>query len=170
MVSAVSKARFCPESARSDGYERRRPEETLLYQLVQQHWPRFLERADVFPEVPIRQWVCSLPWRLRYALGYDRRLCADVLGAFTGALRHGRPRPDSSSSTSARPEQRVHAPVRSGAAFWLRKPRPGRVGGSRRRSGPSCGRLRNASGARPRGEVDSRRSEQDHFACWDVLS
>ena len=41
---------------------------------------------DVFPEVPVRQWVCSLPWRLRYAMGYDRRLCADVLGAFIGAL------------------------------------------------------------------------------------
>ena len=154
MVSAVSKARACAASARSDGYERRRPEETLLYQLALEHWPRFLERAeevgglpafivrefdeyltcgrlehgfvhlacracghemhvsfsckrrgfcpsclgrrmsdvaahlcdDVFPEVPIRQWVCSLPWRLRYVLGYDRKLCADVLGAFIGAL------------------------------------------------------------------------------------
>ena len=42
---------------------------------------------SVLPEVPIRQWVCSLPWRLRCALGYDRRLCADVLGAFTDALK-----------------------------------------------------------------------------------
>ncbi|MFT5358736.1 MAG: hypothetical protein ACI9KE_005975, partial [Polyangiales bacterium] len=41
----------------------------------------------VLPEVPIRQWVCSLPWRLRCALGYDRKLCADVLGAFTKALK-----------------------------------------------------------------------------------
>jgi hypothetical protein len=40
----------------------------------------------VLPDVPIRQWVCSLPWRLRYAMGYDQRLCADVLGAFIGAL------------------------------------------------------------------------------------
>jgi len=36
----------------------------------------------VIPEVPIRQWVCSLPWRLRMHLGYDRDLCADVLEAF----------------------------------------------------------------------------------------
>ena len=47
---------------------------------------------DVFPEVPTRQWVCSLPWRLRVLLGYDRRLCAEVMSAFTGAvsrsLRH----------------------------------------------------------------------------------
>jgi len=40
----------------------------------------------VLPEVPIRQWVCSLPWALRYPLGYDRRLCADVLDAFVRAL------------------------------------------------------------------------------------
>ena len=47
---------------------------------------------DVFPEVPARRWVCSLPWRLRVLLGYDRTLCAEVMTAFTGAvsrsLRH----------------------------------------------------------------------------------
>jgi hypothetical protein len=36
----------------------------------------------VFPEVPVRQWVCSLPWRLRVLLGYDKRLCAEVLEVF----------------------------------------------------------------------------------------
>ena len=41
---------------------------------------------DVLPEVPTRQWVCALPWRLRVLLGYDRALCAEVLLAFTGAL------------------------------------------------------------------------------------
>jgi hypothetical protein len=30
--------------------------------------------------------VCSLPWRLRYAMGYDRKLCADVLDAFITSL------------------------------------------------------------------------------------
>jgi hypothetical protein len=34
----------------------------------------------------MRQWVCSLPWRLRILLGYDRRLCAEVMSAFTGAV------------------------------------------------------------------------------------
>ena len=42
---------------------------------------------DVLPEVPIRQCVCTLPWRLRSALDYDRKLCADVLAAFIGALK-----------------------------------------------------------------------------------
>jgi hypothetical protein len=32
----------------------------------------------------VRQWVCS--W-LRYEMGYDRRLCADVLAVFIAALR-----------------------------------------------------------------------------------
>ena len=41
---------------------------------------------DVLPEVPTRQWVCALPWRLRVLLGYDHRLCAEVLSAFTGSL------------------------------------------------------------------------------------
>ncbi len=41
---------------------------------------------SVIPEVPARQWVCSLPWRLRVLLGHDRRLCAAVLEAFVLAL------------------------------------------------------------------------------------
>jgi hypothetical protein len=40
----------------------------------------------VLPDVRIRQWVCSLPWRLRILLGYERRLCAAVLGAFVGEV------------------------------------------------------------------------------------
>lgn len=148
-------ARTCAAAPRSDGYERRQPEQTLLYQVVARDWPSFCERAElegglpkfvvdefeaylrcgilehglahlacrrcgesvvvgfsckrrgfcpaclgrrmsdiaahlvdeVLPKVPIRQWVCSLPWRLRYAMGYNRELCADVLAAFIGALR-----------------------------------------------------------------------------------
>jgi len=140
---------------RPDGYARRTPEDTLLYQVVRQHWPEFLRRAEeegglprfvvrefeeylacgilerglvhlacrrcgesmvvafsckrrgfcpsclgrrmadlaahlvdeVLPEAPVRQWVCSLPWRARYPLAFDRRLCAQTLGAFTWALR-----------------------------------------------------------------------------------
>jgi len=40
----------------------------------------------VLPAVPIRQWVCSLPWRLRFLCGYDRTLCSEVLAAFVGEL------------------------------------------------------------------------------------
>ena len=29
----------------------------------------------VFPDVPIRQWVLSMPYRLRYRLAWDHDLC-----------------------------------------------------------------------------------------------
>jgi hypothetical protein len=41
---------------------------------------------EVLPEVTVRQWVSSQPWRLPYAMGYDRKLCADVLDAFITSL------------------------------------------------------------------------------------
>lgn len=141
-------------ATRADGYARREPEATLLYRLVREHWPLFLERAEahgglprfvvrdfeeylrcgvlehglvhlacsrcgharvvgfsckrrgfcpsclgrrmadiaahlvdeVLPEVPVRQWVCSLPWAMRSMLAFDRALCAEVLAVFIGAL------------------------------------------------------------------------------------
>jgi len=36
----------------------------------------------VLPRVPIRHWICSLPWGLRALLGYDRKLCAEVVSGF----------------------------------------------------------------------------------------
>jgi hypothetical protein len=36
----------------------------------------------VFPAVPIRQWVLSLPFKLRYRMAYDSALMADVLNVF----------------------------------------------------------------------------------------
>jgi hypothetical protein len=47
---------------------------------------------EVLPKVALRQWVGSLPWRLRYPMAYDRELCADVLEAFIGALRRSNDR------------------------------------------------------------------------------
>ncbi len=37
--------------------------------------------------MPVRQWVLSVPHRLRYRLAYDHRLCRMVLGVFVRALR-----------------------------------------------------------------------------------
>ena len=139
---------------RPDGYARRRPEETALYQAVAERWPAFRERVEdagglpkfivrefeeylkcgilehgclhlvcrscgysevvafsckkrgfcpsclgrrmaesavhleerVLPAVPVRHWICSLPWGLRALLGYDRELCAEVVSAFVGEL------------------------------------------------------------------------------------
>ena len=41
---------------------------------------------SVLPEVPIRHWICSLPWGLRALLGYDRKLCSEVVSAVMGEL------------------------------------------------------------------------------------
>jgi hypothetical protein len=40
----------------------------------------------VLPEVPVRQWVLSLPFQLRYRLAYDAPLTSQVLSGFLRAL------------------------------------------------------------------------------------
>ena len=40
----------------------------------------------VLPHVPIRQWVLSLPYRLRYLLASNHDLCRAVLGVYAHAL------------------------------------------------------------------------------------
>ena len=40
----------------------------------------------VLPEVPIRQWVLTLPYPLRYRCAYNARLTSEVLRAFLRAL------------------------------------------------------------------------------------
>ena len=52
---------------------------------------RMAERAahlveDVFPEVPVRQWVLSLPHRVRYQLAWDHDLCRAVVGVTLRAV------------------------------------------------------------------------------------
>src|SRR5437899_11748649 len=37
----------------------------------------------VFPRVPVRQWVLSLPYALRYRLAYDASMVTNVLAVFT---------------------------------------------------------------------------------------
>ena len=41
----------------------------------------------VFPDVPVRQWVLSLPYRLRYQLAWDHDLCRAVVAVFLRAVR-----------------------------------------------------------------------------------
>jgi ribosomal protein S27E len=40
----------------------------------------------VFPVAPVRQWVLSLPFALRYKMAYDSRLMSDVLNIFARAV------------------------------------------------------------------------------------
>ena len=41
----------------------------------------------VIPHVPVRHWVCTPPWSLRYRLGFDRKACGVFVRAFSIALR-----------------------------------------------------------------------------------
>jgi hypothetical protein len=41
----------------------------------------------VLPAAPIRQWVLSLPFRLRYVLAWNHPLCRAVLAVHVRALR-----------------------------------------------------------------------------------
>jgi hypothetical protein len=52
---------------------------------------RMAERAahlvdHVFPHVPVRQWVLTVPHRLRYVLAWDHVLCRAVVGVFLRAV------------------------------------------------------------------------------------
>jgi hypothetical protein len=47
----------------------------------------------VLPRVPVRQWVLSLPWALRYRLAYDRVLWSDVLRLFIRTVFEAQRRP-----------------------------------------------------------------------------
>ena len=61
----------------------------------------------VFPEVPVRQWVLSLPFGLRCRLAYDSSLLGEVLRIFVRAVfasirrRAGIPASDGSSPAVA---------------------------------------------------------------------
>ena len=41
---------------------------------------------EVIPLVPVRQWVLTMPYRLRYMLAWDHKLCRTVLGVYIRAL------------------------------------------------------------------------------------
>jgi hypothetical protein len=52
---------------------------------------RMTERAahlvdEVLPRVPVRQWVLTVPYRLRYRMAFDHGLSRAVLGVYTRAL------------------------------------------------------------------------------------
>jgi hypothetical protein len=52
---------------------------------------RMAERAanlveTVLPPVPVRQWVLTVPHRLRYRLAFDHALCRAVVGVFVRAV------------------------------------------------------------------------------------
>jgi hypothetical protein len=148
----------CTSGDKRPVYRRRKPDETVLYQVLQEHletfnarvegegasthWPGFVERElasfldcgvlvrgfcrvrceqcgkdevvafsckgrgfcpscggrrmaeeaahlvdHVLPEVPIRQWVLTMPHRIRYLIAFDRALCSEVRRIFIRAVQ-----------------------------------------------------------------------------------
>jgi len=74
---------------------------------------RMTERAAhlvdaVLPWVPVRQWVLTVPYRLRYQMAWNHGLTCAVLRVYTRVLRwrarvvtYGRPAPEPTASTAA---------------------------------------------------------------------
>jgi hypothetical protein len=57
----------------------------------------------VLPDVPVRQWVLSLPYQLRYRLAWDHDLCRRVTTVFLGLRSRGVPgAPGCAGATAAR--------------------------------------------------------------------
>ncbi len=141
------------KDTRARHYERRTPERSVTYQVLQEHWETFRDRTEhpipkfvkaeveaylrcgilahgfvrtacedcgheelvafsckrrgfcgscigrrmsetsmhlvdeVLPEVPVRQWVSSFSWQLRYLMGYDRALASEILNAVAQTVR-----------------------------------------------------------------------------------
>ena len=120
---------------------------------------RVAERAaclidEVLPRVPVRQWVLTLPYRLRYRLAWDHALGRAVLGVYARVLlafhartarAHGIPDGQTGTVTVIQrlrelpPTQRpqVHAPARwclqraSARAAHLSPRAPTRVGSTK---------------------------------------
>jgi len=71
------------------GYQPRAAEHSVLYRVIDEHrcgGRRMTEGAarlvdGILPHVPVRQWVLSLPHRLRYLIAWDHKLCRAVLCA-----------------------------------------------------------------------------------------
>ena len=64
--------------------------------------------SDVIPHVPVRQWVLSLPWELRFRMIADLDLCRSVASAFLGAVLAGCVRVAKASGHCVGPESRAH--------------------------------------------------------------
>ena len=66
----------------------------------------------VFPEVPVRQWVLSLPHRVRYLLARHPKLCREVRGIFARSVQ---------SFYSRRARAEGHAGGRCGSVVQIQR-------------------------------------------------
>lgn len=64
-------------------YERREPEHTLLYKVVKEYYPRYLshlaDEGRELPHKPMRQWVLSVPFPLRFLFASQPQVMNKVI-------------------------------------------------------------------------------------------
>ncbi len=74
-MSGISASReACSGSGSAGYYERHRPDQTLLYQIIEQHDLVFSAPLvdEVLPHQPMRQWVLSVLFAIRFLFAADR--------------------------------------------------------------------------------------------------
>ena len=67
---------------------------------------------EVLPDVPVRQWVLSFPFRIRYLLAYDPRLCCAVRRIFVRSVL---------GFLERRAREQGHIGARSGAVIFVQR-------------------------------------------------
>jgi len=70
----------------------------------------------VIPQVPVRQWVLSLPFGLRYQLAFDTTLTAAVLDVFIRSVFAAPRSAKASPMPNAAPSVDPHPPAELGPA------------------------------------------------------
>jgi hypothetical protein len=82
---------------------------------------------DLLPRVPVRQWVLTRPYRLRYCLAWDHTLCRAVLGvyartllAFYARTARGLGIPDGQTGTVTVRAASMHRTLDLAVLAWLR--------------------------------------------------
>ena len=67
---------------------------------------------EVFPDVPVRQWVLSFPYRIRYLLAYDPKLLCAVRRIFVRSVQ---------GFLERRAHEQGHAGARGGAVVFVQR-------------------------------------------------
>ena len=67
---------------------------------------------EVLPDVPVRQWVLSFPFRIRYLLAYDPKLCCAVRRIFVRSVL---------AFLESQARQQGHIGARSGAVVFVQR-------------------------------------------------
>ncbi|MFM8408695.1 MAG: transposase zinc-binding domain-containing protein [Alphaproteobacteria bacterium] len=111
---------------------------------------------SVLGGLPIRQWVLTCPWRLRYAMAWDHRLCRAVLAVFVRAVL-GLRRDGVSQAAIEQPPRHHGGERQQSHGSESHEPDPGRVVGRKEK------RERQEQPAEPAATL---KPEEGGSPCW----